>query len=238
MTKPLIGVTPLWDSERDSMWMLPGYFDSIMRADGNPIMLSLTDDEDELAQLVEICDGFLFTGGQDVDPLIYGETSNGTGEVSLIRDMQEMNLLDLCLETGTPVLGICRGIQFINAKLGGGLWQDLPTQFKPNAPQHIDHANHIDGHPAPGAARHDVILEPSLAKMLGADRITVNSHHHQGVKTVAPGAEILATAPDGLVEAIRIPDQPFCLAVQWHPEETDDAPSDALFAAFIEATRS
>ena len=120
MKKPIIGVTPLFDQERDSYWMLPGYLEGLEQAGAIPVVLPLPEESDDLTQLISLCDGLLFTGGQDVSPALYGETPKGTcGEICSARDRMEQVLLHLALERDLPVLGICRGIQFLNAALGG-----------------------------------------------------------------------------------------------------------------------
>ena len=119
MKKPIIGVTPLFDQERDSYWMLPGYLEGLEQAGAIPVVLPLPEESDDLTQLISLCDGLLFTGGQDVSPALYGETPKGTcGEICSARDRMEQVLLHLALERDLPVLGICRGIQFLNAALG------------------------------------------------------------------------------------------------------------------------
>lgn len=124
--KPVIGVMPLWDDEKESIWMLPGYLEGIRQAGGLPIILPLTDNADEIDQLSDMCSGFLFTGGHDVDPKIYNETSIGD-IVSPCRQRDEMEkiFLEFAIKQDKSVLGICRGIQFINAVLGGSLYQDI-----------------------------------------------------------------------------------------------------------------
>ena len=124
--KPIIGVTPLFDSEKDSVWMLPGYLEGITAAGGIPIILPLYSDSGDIKKCSELCDGFLFTGGQDVSPEIYGEEKTEfCGETSELRDTLESTLLKIAIDENKPVLGICRGLQFINAALGGTLYQDL-----------------------------------------------------------------------------------------------------------------
>ena len=133
--KPMIGVMPLWDETKDSIWMLPGYFEGIEKAGGIPVMFPLTDDEADVDQLVDVCDGFLFTGGHDVSPEIYHEDTLPGTIPCIQRDRLETLLLRKAIETDKPVLGICRGIQFMNAALGGSLYQDIPTQC-PSATEH------------------------------------------------------------------------------------------------------
>ena len=120
MEKPIIGVTPLWDEEKNSYWMLPGYLEGVKEAGAIPVILPLTTNGADIAQLVDLCDGFLFTGGQDVDPQLYGEAMEPfCGELCPARDALEQELLRQALERDKPILGICRGIQFLNAALGG-----------------------------------------------------------------------------------------------------------------------
>lgn len=128
--RPLIGLVPLVDYQRASYWMLPGYMQGIEQAGGVPVMLPLTDDAQALARVAAVCDGFLLTGGQDVTPSVYGaEQTALCGETSPQRDAMEQQLLALARAQDKPVLGICRGIQFLNAALGGTLWQDLPVDY-------------------------------------------------------------------------------------------------------------
>ncbi len=234
MEKPLIGVLPLWDEGRQSLWMLPGYFDGLAAAGAVPVMLPLTADPAALAQLAGICDGFLLTGGQDVQPAVYGEEPLPlTGEVCPARDAMEAALLPLLLQADKPVLGICRGIQFLNAALGGTLWQDLPAQLPSDVVHH-------QGRPY-DAPSHTVTLVPGtpLHDLLGTDAVPANSLHHQGIRNLAPALRAMACAPDGLVEAVYLPGRRFVWAVQWHPEFNwqSEPSSRAILAAFVQAAR-
>ncbi len=228
--KPIIGVLPLIDTEKESYWMLPGYMDGIRQAGGLPVMLPLTDRETEIQQLISLCNGFLFTGGQDVSPELYGEQALPVcGECSIQRDHMEMMLFNKALLHKKSVLGICRGIQFINVALGGTLYQDVPTQTKTG----------LEHHQAPPYDKpvHDVLLSPDtpLYHLLGTDRLSVNSYHHQAVKEPAHDLQIMATATDGLIEAVCMPDMPFVWAVQWHPEFSypSEESSRKIFHAFV-----
>ena len=232
--KPVIGLIPLVHEGRDSLWMLPGYMDGVANAGGLTVMLPLTADPADLEGLCDRCDGFLLTGGHDVSPAVYGAARlPECGDTCPARDAMEAGVLRYAMRTKKPVLGICRGIQFINAALGGTLWQDLPSQ----RPSPVEH------HQTPpyDKAAHTVDLLPGspLRDLMGADTLTVNSYHHQDVRDLAPGLETMATAPDGLVEALHHPGQPFLWAVQWHPEFAwkTSAAARTLFAAFVEAGR-
>ena len=133
MRKPMIGILPLVDIERESYWMLPGYMRGVEEAGGLPVMLPLTANRPELEQLAAGFDGFLFTGGHDVNPALYGQTPSALcQEVCEARDNMEKILFPLVFERNKAVLGICRGAQLINAVLGGTLYQDLPA-LRPSA---------------------------------------------------------------------------------------------------------
>ena len=235
--RPLIAVTPLMDYGRDSLWMLPGYMEAIMRAGGTPVMLPLTDDADILAQCAERFDAFLFTGGPDVGPVV-GAAASATGRSEVLspeRDRMESILLPAVMAWDKPILGICRGIQFINAALRGTLWQDLPSQH----PSDIEH--HMN--PPYDAFGHNVSLVPGtpLASLFaGQTEIAVNSYHHQAVREPAAGLEVMAVAPDGVIEALYRPASHFLWAVQWHPEflYKVDPRSQAIFDAFVGVANS
>ena len=147
--------------------------------------------------------------------------------------MMESIVLNIAMETDKPSLGICRGIQFINAALGGTLYQDIPLQ-------HPSETNH-HGHAPYDQPVHfvEVITDSPLYACLKTEILPVNSYHHQAVKNVAKGLEVMAAAPDGIVEALYKPDQHFLWAVQWHPEfsyKTDEN-SRRIFSAFVDAMK-
>lgn len=230
--KPIIGLIPLVDAGRDSLWMLPGYMDGVAAAGGLPLMLPLTDGEGDLDRLCALCDGFLLTGGHDVSPEFYGQPRlPECGETCPRRDRMEVGVLRRAMAADKPVLGICRGIQFVNAALGGTLWQDLPSQ----RPSCITHAQR----PPYDAPAHsvDILPDTPLSRLLNASTLEVNSYHHQAVRDLAPALRPMAVSPDGLTEAVWHPGQRFLWAVQWHPEfshKTDPA-AQAVFRAFVRA---
>jgi putative glutamine amidotransferase len=226
---PLIGVTPLWDVERQSVWMLPDYLDGIKSAGGIPVVLPIAMSEADAERIVESFDGFLFTGGQDVSPSLYGtEDATGTIVSSPERDKEETLLLQKALEADKPILGICRGLQFINVFLGGTLWQDLPSQ-------HPSEIVHRQGKPY-DVPTHQVILSGDLQSLSGKEVLEVNTLHHQAVKDLGNGLIPMAIAPDGIIEAFMLPGKRFVWAVQWHPEYLfrTDKDSLAIFSCFVE----
>ena len=224
---PIIGVTPLWDAERNSVWMLPDYLDGIRAAGGIPVVLPLEMPEKDADQIVETCDGFLFTGGQDVAPELYGEKACPSVVSSSERDKLERLLLSKALLTDKAILGICRGLQFINVFLGGTLWQDLPSQ-------HPSEIAHKQKKPY-GIPTHNVRLNGDLRMLLGKDVIEVNTLHHQAIKDLSRDLTPMAVAPDGIIEAVKMPSKRFVWAVQWHPEYMfqTDPDSLAIFSCFV-----
>jgi len=230
MKQPIIGVIPLWDEKKDSIWMLPGYMQGLEEAGAVPVILNLTVSETALKQAACFIDGFLFTGGHDVNPELYGQKkTNYCEEICGIRDQMEAYIFrEAVLNQKKSALGICRGIQLFNVLLGGTLYQDIPAEF-PGA------VNHVKGPPYDVPA-HNVRLLPEspLCQLVGKEYIEVNSYHHQGINRIAKGLEIMALADDGLVEAVYMPDHAYVWAVQWHPEfSLKDEISKKIFSSFV-----
>ena len=234
--KPVIGVIPLFDDKKDSIWMVPGYMEGIRRAGGIPMMLPLTWEKGELEQINSMCRGYLFTGGHDVAPKLYGETESSLcGPANRQRDQLETYIFHLAWNDDKAVLGICRGLQLINVLMGGTLYQDLPSQFQGS--------KEIEHHMCPPYDRpcHQVKLteEGPLFRLLEKRELGVNSYHHQGIKKLAPGLGISAVAEDGLVEGIYARDKRYIQAIQWHPEfmGQEDRDSGKIFREFVEGCK-
>lgn len=183
--------------------------------------------------------GLLLTGGDDVAPSRYGEEPHSAlAALAPERDEFEIALVQEARRRGLPILAICRGVQVLNVACGGTLVQDIPSQVE-NA---LDHSFKVPPHRAFDYA-HDVWVEDNslLASLMqerlsGSDSFAVNSRHHQAVKQVAPGFRVVATAPDGIIEAIEDPEARFCLGVQWHPENFwRTGEFRPLFEGFLEA---
>lgn len=235
MKKPIIGITPSHNTESGELSMRANYLRAVAGAGGLPVLLPMEGSREDRRQLVELCGGFLFTGGPDLHPFLFGEdTSLRCGNVSVPRDTMEKELFELAMEAGKPILGICRGIQEINVFLGGDIYQDLPSQFETDFP--IAHSQPY-GCAVPSHYV-DVVPGTRLAGMAdGKTRIAVNSSHHQAVRTLAPGLTATAFARGGLVEALEKTDYPYLVGVQWHPEYywQNDGTARNLFASFVNA---
>ena len=234
VTAPRIAVTGIvrdWAGQART-GVNAAYVRSVVAAGGIPVIVSPLVGQTRAAELLEAMDGLLLSGGEDVDPALYREPAGpALGPVDRERDLMEIALFAHARDAGLPVLAICRGLQVVNVALGGSLWQDLPSE----RPGTVEHA-------APGARTdrtHAVRVEPGsqLAQALGAERLAVNSFHHQGIKVLAEGLKATARAEDGLIEGIEgVGDDHWLLGVQWHPEEMHaerGAPDAGLFAAFV-----
>lgn len=232
--KSIIGVMPLWDDEKESIWMLPGYIEGIKEAGGLPFIFPMTDDEDDIEQLCNMCDGFLFTGGHDVSTDLYLEDPvPGMVDSCRARDDMELKVLDIAVKQDKAVLGICRGIQFINAALGGTLYQDLPSQ-RPSAVEH-----HMTAPYDRPVHKVRIIKDTPLYELIGLDELGVNSYHHQAVKVLSSRLSAMAESEDGLTEAVYMPGKKYIWAIQWHPEFSYkvDANSRKIFKSFADACK-
>lgn len=215
MKKPIIAVTALFDDEKDSIWMLPSYLNAIIEAGGIPIILPLIDNKEDIKNLANRFDGFLLTGGQDINPKIYNESkASHCGNINEERDTMEMLLLEEVLNLNKPILAICRGFQLLSSYLGGSLYQDISIE-KNNGNGSIHRQEKPHNKPV-----HKVkVKEGSLLfKIINKNEIMVNSLHHQAVKELSQKVEEAAITEDGLIESIYLDNKRFVLGVQWHPE--------------------
>lgn len=247
--KPIIGITANYsfdgESEfaegigaREQEWQLlaDDYVASVVRAGGVPLILPVVRGPEGSAvveQMAASVDGVLFSGGSDVDPLRFGQRSAGkTGGVVPERDEQEFALVRRLLEhTDKPILGVCRGIQLINAALGGTLIQHIPDAG------FCSHSLAMYPRQVPS---HTVNVEQGslLHALTGRDSLGVNSFHHMAVDACAPALKVTARAEDGVIEAVELADNSegrFFLAVQWHPEMMAwaDSVQQGIITAFV-----
>lgn len=235
MKKPLIGITPSCSDNAPQLTLSLAYLEAVETAGGIPLVLPHTASPETAAAYAALCDGFLYSGGQDLDPAMFGEAPwYALDTVSVLRDRTERCYWDAIRETGKPVLGICRGIQMVNVLRGGTLWQDLGSQFPRGDLPLLAHRQTAER----WAKTHEVIAAPgSVIAQVYGERFSVNSFHHQAVREPAEGLTVTATAPDGVIEALEDTAQRFFVLVQWHPEALapQDPASRALFRRFIEA---
>jgi putative glutamine amidotransferase len=231
-----VGITAAIEQARIGHWnetstlAFRSYSLAVQRAGAIALLLP-PDDLAEAApeRWLDRIDALLLSGGNDIDPVFYGQAPHPeTTGVRPERDRFETVLTRAALERGMPVLGICRGMQLLNIARGGDIVQHLP-----------DVVGHADHRHTPGSfTDHEVRLEPGslAARVAGADRESVKSHHHQGVGELGEGLRASGWADDGTVEAIELgpDDHRFALGVLWHPEEQEES---RAIAALVEAAK-
>lgn len=234
MTRPVIGIT--LDSEEPGGYSnLPwyalreNYADAVAAAGGLP--LPLPHEPEQAEDYLSLIDGLVVTGGAfDVDPALFGAGERHPTVITKDRRTAfELAVTRGAIERDMPVLGICGGQQLLHVVLGGQLIQHIPDEV-PEALAH-EQPNPRD---EPG---HSVAVKPGtlLHRIVGTDRLDVNSAHHQAAKGEPDGVVINAVAPDGVIEGIEAIDRKFCIGVQWHPEYGVSAGDAAIFDAFIKA---
>jgi putative glutamine amidotransferase len=232
--KPLIGITTNQSKTpygQPTVMLMQSYINAVIQAGGVPVLIPSLLAEDGWDAIYSRLDGILFSGGGDIGlKFSPGEPHPRIDDVDPARDSMELKMIRAAASDGKPFLGICRGCQVMNVALGGTLYTHILDQL-PNA---LDHSY-------PGNMRtvlvHEIKIEEGtrIAEILGQPIIKVNSLHHQGLKDIAPSVRVAGHAPDGLVEAIELPEHPFGLAVQWHPEWlTDQESTRNLFGKFVE----
>ena len=201
-----------------------------------PVLVPAVLDVETLRGIYERLDAMLLPGGEDVNPARYDAAMHPMVKVvDDLRDTAELALARWSVEDDRPVFGICRGIQVMNVALGGTLVQDIPSVI------HTDLSHDIESGQPRSTLLHTVSVDADsrLASILGQTELMVNSLHHQAIEQPASAFRVIAHAPDGIPEAVEIPDAHFAMAVQWHPEDMEaDGPMRHLFAAFVDAARA
>ena len=212
------------------------YLDAILTAGGLPMLLPTSLPLTALPELVNRFDGFVLSGGGDVDPAVYsGHLDTTIHSIDPERDAFELALIPLMLAADKPLLAICRGVQVFNVALGGSLYEDIASAL-PAAQRHDWYPNYPRDYLA-----HTVEIEPGsrLAEILGTHKLRTNSLHHQAIRQPAPALEVVAHAEDGVIEAVEMPGKRFAIGVQWHPECLPEDPAmQRLFSEFVNAAHN
>lgn len=228
--RPIIGITPYKNDEGE--YVPQGYSKGIERIGVDALVISRTTPLEQVEEIVARLDALLIPGGVDVDPACYGaEREPECGKPDPALDALQMRLFNAAMTRRMPILGICRGCQFINAAMGGTLVQDVPKRY--GAIHQMP-----KGHSSPFF--HDIRIVPGtmLHEIMGGD-ISVDSYHHQCIDRLADGLVPSAYAPEGFIEGVESPadSAAFIMAVQWHPEITldDDVYSIRIFERFRQA---
>ena len=225
------------DPGQDRLYLSRHYSDAIQACGGVPVIIPLVEEPLSAQPAIERLDGILLTGSDsDVDPAHYGALRTPQcGPVQPLRDAMDFFLLENAFERRIPILAICFGLQSLNVFLGGTLVQDIPSILRTE----IKHSDASSG----GNPFHLVEIETDsmLAPLTSDLRTMVNSTHHQAVDRVGRGLEVIARAPDGIIEAMTGDDAgPWVLAVQWHPEKSFscDLLSKNIFNLFLARCRA
>ena len=226
---PFIGITTYGRGPHNRYILPAEYVDAVRRAGGIPLLLP--PGEERMDAVLPLLKAVVFSGGGDLDPDLYGGSRHETiYMVEPERDRSEIDLARRVFDLEVPTLAICRGSQILNVAKGGTLIEHLPDEVGETVNHRV---------PPREPTPHPIRVEPAsrLAGLLGATDFSCMSWHHQAVRRVAPGFEVVAHAPDGTIEGLEAPSHPWLVAVQWHPELTaaEDPIQQRLFDALVEA---
>jgi putative glutamine amidotransferase len=229
---PVIGITTYPRDDRGRFNLPAEYVAAVQRAGGVPILVPPI--PEHAARYLDLVDGIILAGGGDIAPEHYrGSVHALNYGVDAQRDELELTLAREIMRRRQPTLAICRGMQVLNVALGGTLIEHLPAVVGESV---------LHRKPPRDPTPHAVRLKAGsrLAAITGVIELQPMSWHHQAIRAAAPGLEVVATAPDGTIEAVEMPGAPWLIAVQWHPELTahEDPVQQRLFDALIAATRN
>ncbi len=236
MAKPVIGITPNVRPTKkrgDAHFVLSTYVAMIAANGAIPVIVPIVKTREEAREVLDRIDALLLTGGEDIDPVSYGQTARRPDLIApRDRLKSDFAYARAAQEAAKPTLGVCLGIQIMNVAYGGTLFQHIAEDL-PGAGEHEDDADGV-------GADHGIAIEPGtlLRSIAGTDRATVNSYHHQSVAQIAPGFRLAARADDGVIEGIERTDLPFYLGIQWHPERMASSElTRRLIGALADAAR-
>lgn len=231
MARPVVGITTYVEEASWGSWTLDAalipydYVRALERAGARALLVPPS--VEGVEETLDVLDGIVFSGGNDLDPESYGADAHpATKATRPERDRGELALLEGALARDLPMLAVCRGFQILNVARGGDLVQHLPDVV--GSEQHREVAGVFSDH--------DVKIDDAsrLGSVLG-ERAPVKSHHHQGVGRVGQGLREVAWADDGTVEGLEDPEQRFAVGVLWHPEAGED---QKLFEALVAEARA
>ena len=237
--KPIIGIVAGVEYSQELMLLQNrvglDYVEAIVKAKGNPVIIPYVASSQLLDGYLELCSGFLFTGGLDLNPLIYNENPHPLCKTTnLAVDKFQLELMQKVLAKNKPLLGICRGAQLLNVACKGTLYQDLALMPSPALA-------HMQGeHDRHGLAHEINITKGSFLEEILGQKTLVNSFHHQGIKRLGKNLTVMARSSDRVIEAIAINDHPFQAGIQWHPENfvNVDQAMERIFESFVAAAQS
>jgi putative glutamine amidotransferase len=224
--------TPQGDPPRKDLALGFKYFEAVERAGGIPVIVPPLGPH-AIDPLLSKLSGVCIAGGPDIDPRSYGgEPHPELGPTEPELDRFELAVTWAARARCLPILAICRGAQMLNVALGGSLHMHLPDE----AGDRVEHRRAGSEGPA---ASHEIRVEPDsrLGRVLGSERVVVNSYHHQAARKLGRGLRAVAHADDGVIEAIELNGPDFVVGVQWHAEAMEAPEHGALFEAFVEAAR-
>lgn len=239
MKKKVIGISTGFDTYKKGLFfgsqrvfLVSDYVEAVIRAGAIPLALpscQLGSDDSYVEELMELVDGIILTGGNDVDPAYYGEEPHPKlGELMPEKDRLEFKMIDLAYKSGKGIFGICKGMQLMNVYFGGSLYQDLSQYEKEIIKHSTDNTLYVPNHSI------EVEEESFLFEIFGKSH-KVNSAHHQAIARLGEGLKIAAKASDGIIEAVYHVDKKPVFGTQFHPEMTSltDDKSQALFQYFV-----
>lgn len=232
ITPPIVGITTYSHKQNGNYYSPAGYAKAVKRSHGIPILLPPV--EYDPNAILELVDGLIFTGGGDIDPVLYdGEQHPTIYGVDPHRDASELPLAQLALNQDLPVLGICRGLEVLIVASGGDLVPHVPEVYG----EAIVHRQELV---TPAEHSVKIASDSRLAEIIGTTELeTVVSWHHQSARTIPTGWRKVAQAADGVIEALEHKDKTWAIALQWHPEMSPDDPfHQQIFSAFVEAARN